>query len=137
MVVVVTFHDNDYGEILERIGDLWKIGFQLIDNPNTKDSNKIEYWIKIKELWDNVIRNPNFTPKDLEKLNHYDYSTIVGIIRAWIIHYLEGDDSIVDDKERLLLIKDLEVSLTFTINESNQNGEYLYYIVRDRVSIIR
>lgn len=136
MVVKVTFHDNDYGEVLENIAYLWHIGFHLISKPVQETKEEIEYYIKTKQLWDQVVLNPNFRPADLEALSKEDHSTIIGIIRAWIIRHIELCEDF-NREEQLLLIRDLDISLTFTIDESNQNGEYLYYIVQDRVGIVR
>lgn len=136
MVIKVTFHDNDYGELLENIGYLWTIGFHLIEKPIKENKEDLIYYVELKQLWDKVILNPNLRPNELATLDQNEYCAIVGVIRAWIIRHIELDDSF-EENEKQLLIRDLDVSLTFTIDESNQNGEYLYYVVQDRVSIVR
>lgn len=136
MVIKVTFHDNDYGEILEDIGYLWTIGFHLLEKPVTENKEDLVYYIKLNEMWDRIIRNPNFRPKELEELDLYEKSAVIGVIRDWITRYINQDERF-EEGEKKLLIRDLDISLTFTIDESNQNGEYLYHIVQDRVSIVR
>ncbi len=136
MVIKVTFHDNDYSEILEDIGHLWTTCFHLIDKPVSENKENLVYYVNLKQKWDNIIRNPNFTPKELEDIDPHDYAAVVGVIREWILRYIRFDTR-VEETEKTLLIRDLEITLTFTIDESNQNGEYLYYIVQDRVSIVR
>lgn len=136
MVIKVTFHDNDYGEILEDIGYLWTIGFHLLEKPMRENKEDLVYYIRLNEMWDKIIRNPNFRTNELEELDPDEKAAVIGVIRDWIIRYINLDDRI-EDNEKQLLIRDLEVSLTLMIDESNQNGEYLYYIVQDRVSILR
>jgi hypothetical protein len=66
-------------------------------------------------------------------INGSDYTEIINIIKEWIhtwlkIHYSSESES---------LINSLHVSLTMDFDDDWQNGENLYYFVKDNVSVIR
>lgn len=131
MIIKVTFFDNDYGEILEEIGKEWQGAFHLMWC--AKSAPDLPRYIKTEPLWSTVIRNPNYRKRELMNINGSDYTEIINIIKEWIhtwlkIHYTSESES---------LINTLHVSLTMDFDDDWQNGENLYYFVKDNVSVIR
>jgi hypothetical protein len=131
MIIKVTFFDNDYGEVLEEIGKEWQGAFHLMWC--AKCASDLPRYIKTEPLWSTVIRNPNYRRRELMNINGSDYTEIINIIKEWIhtwlkIHYPNESES---------LINSLHVSLTMDFDDDWQNGENLYYFVKDNVSVIR
>ena len=131
MIIKVTFLDNDYGEVLEEIGKEWQCAFHHLWC--AKSAPDLPRYIKTEPLWSEVIRNPNYRRKDLMNINGSDYAEVINIIKEWIhvwlkIHYPTESES---------LNESLHVSLTMDFDDDWQNGENLYYFVKDNVSVIR
>lgn len=131
MIIKVTFFDNDYGEVLEEIGKEWQSAFHLLWC--AKSAPDLPRYIKTEPLWSEVIRNPNYRRKDLMNINGSDYAEVINIIKEWIhvwlkIHYPTESES---------LNESLHVSLTMDFDDDWQNGENMYYFVKDNVSVIR
>ena len=131
MIIKVIFFDNDYREVLEEIGKEWRGAFHLLWC--AKSAPDLPRYIKTEPLWSEVIRNPNYRRKDLMNINDSDYAEVINIIKEWIhvwlkIHY-------PTESERLT--GSLHVSLTMDFDDDWQNGENLYYFVKDNVSVIR
>lgn len=131
MIIKVTFFDNDYGEVLDEIGKEWQGAFHLLWC--AKSAPDLPRYIKTEPLWSEVIRNPNYRRKDLMNINGSDYAEVINIIKEWIhvwlkIHYPTESES---------LTSSLHVSLTMDFDDDWQNGENLYYFVKDNVSVIR
>ena len=66
-------------------------------------------------------------------INGNDYTTVINIIHDWIVKWL----LIHAPEEAALLSNHLHVSLTLDFDDEGQNGENLYYFVKDNVSVIR
>ena len=131
MIIKVTFFDNDYGEVLEEIGKEWQGAFHLMWC--AKSAPDFPRYVKTEPLWSEIIRNPNYRRTDLMNINGSDYAEVINIIKEWIqrwlnIHYSDESES---------LINSLHVSLTMDFDDDWQNGENLYYFVKDNVSVIR
>ena len=131
MIIKVTFFDNDYGEVLEEIGKEWQGAFHLMWC--AKSAPDHPRYIKTEPLWSTVIRNPNYRRRELMNINGSDYTEIITIIKEWIHTWLK----IHYPSERESLINSLHVSLTMDFDDDWQNGENLYYFVKDNVSVLR
>ena len=131
MIIKVTFFDNDYGELLEQLGKEWESSFPLVWC--AKSAPTIEEYINTETTWSNVVLNPNYRKFDLMNINGSDYKTIISILRDWICRWLENH---ISNSEEYIPTH-FDVSLTMDFDDDWQNGENMYYFVKDKVSIIR
>lgn len=131
MIIKVTFFDNDYSYLLEQIGAEWQSAFHLVWC--AKSAPNIEEYIKTESTWSNIVLNPNYRKSDLMNINGSDYGTIISILRGWICRWLALH---VENSEEYIPT-DFHISLTMDFDDDWQNGENLYYFVKDNVSVIR
>lgn len=133
MIVKVTFHDNDYHEMLERLGKQWEQCFHLIWC--AKSAHDIQKYIETESLWNEVMFNPNYTKEKLDALSIQDYGICLRILWDWIINWIDQQEDLTEDANYLRRSLHLELMMCF--NDEAQNGEYLYYFTKDNISLMR
>lgn len=131
MIIKLTFFDNDYTCLLEEIGHEWEQSFS--DVWCAKTAPDIKEYIQTENTWSQIMLNPNYRRADLMNIQGSDYGTIISILRGWICKWLSNRIENSDE----YIPTDFHVSLTMDFNDDWQNGETLYFFIKDRVSVIR
>lgn len=132
MIFRITFEDNDYQEVLKRLGDKM---FGLYSYYRSQRLSKSDDPEIIKEYCDNAKQMDAFLSRiqDEDDFTANDKGRLVRMMLQNIRAYIE--DMFVDDAE--YLNSEIEFSIEETIDGSDENGEVLYYFPMQDQYIIK
>lgn len=122
MIIKITFHDNDFKNVLEKIGRNMCILYSYYRLTRLVDIDDPE---KIKEYCDNAKEFDKYLKmiQDEEKFTPVDKGLflrlIIKSVKAWI------EDTYPDDAK--YLTDRLEIEIVDSVKDQWENGEVLYY----------
>lgn len=121
MIIKVTFHDNDYSELLDQFAENFcSQRFRLL---NTLEDEEFRTNIKLRDHWD-VLMNPR-----TDDIKEDDvYRSCLAILHKYMEEYIEEDGEYEDDLSYLM--QHLSITLLTDYESKRENGEVLYIFLR-------
>lgn len=122
MIIKTTFSDNDYTQILEEYWDnFWFKNYynvvKDIEDPNKYKDTRID----MEELLEKVFYNEDtVTVKEMQRFENYIKESILLYIKEF--HSDEYD----------YLKEQLFVNIRLSIRDKNENGEVVYYFLKQK-----
>lgn len=121
MIIKITFHDNDYSELLDQFAENFCCQrFRLL---NTIEDEVFKNNIKLRDHW-NILMNP--TTDDIKEDDVY--RSCLAILHKYMEEYIEEDGEYEDDLSYLM--QHLSITLLTDYESKRENGEVLYIFLR-------
>lgn len=135
MIIKITFHDNDYEEVLEYIArDLEENLFGVIYPINPRNVSKEQFieYINSRQRYDELM-HPN---TDWKELTSEDKGFLLKLFNDYINSRIEDFLKLCDDPDSYVL-DNFTITLDNTFIEQWENGENLYFFTRSRSWLIQ
>lgn len=121
MIIKITFHDNDYSELLDQFAE--NFCYQRFRLLNTIEDEEFQNNIKLRDHW-NILMNP--TTDDIKEDDVY--RSCLAILHKYMEEYIEEDEEYEDDLSYLM--QHLSITLLTDYESKRENGEVLYIFLR-------
>lgn len=135
MIIKITFHDNDYGEVLEYIArDLEENLFGVIYPINPRNVSKEQFieYVNSRQRYDELM-HPN---TDWEELKSEDKGFLLKIFNTYVNSKNKDFLACCEDPDSYVL-DNFTITLDNTFIEQWENGENLYFFTRSRSWLIQ
>ena len=136
MIIKITFHDNDYQEVLEYIGRHLEenLIFSIIKpvSPYTVGKDQFIEYINIKDRYEDLI-HPNTNWDDITS---EDKGFLLKLFNDYINSRIEDFLKLCEDPDSYVL-DNFTITLDNTFIEQWENGENLYFFTRSRSWLIQ
>lgn len=135
MIIKITFHDNDYEEVLEYIArDLEENLFRVIYPINPRNVSKEQFieYVNSRQRYDELM-HPN---TDWKELTSEDKGFLLKIFNTYVNSKNKDFLTCCKDPDSYLL-DNFTITLDNTFIEQWENGENLYFFTRSRSWLIQ
>ena len=135
MIIKITFHDNDYEEVLEYIArDLEENLFRVIYPINPRNVSKDQFikYVNSRQRYDELM-HPN---TDWKELTSEDKGFLLKIFNTYVNSKNKDFLTCCKDPDSYLL-DNFTITLNNTFIEQWENGENLYFFTRSRSWLIQ
>ncbi len=135
MIIKITFHDNDYEEVLEYIArDLEENLFGVIYPINSRNVSKEQFieYVNSRQKYDELM-HPN---TDWKELTSEDKGFLLKIFNTYV-NSKNKDFLVCCDDPDSYLLDNFTITLDNTFIEQWENGENLYFFTRSRSWLIQ
>ena len=135
MIIKITFHDNDYEEVLEYIArDLEENLFRVIYPINPRNVSKDQFieYVNSRQRYDELM-HPN---TDWKELTSEDKEFLLKIFNTYVNSKNKDFLTCCKDPDSYLL-DNFTITLNNTFIEQWENGENLYFFTRSRSWLIQ
>ena len=135
MIIKITFHDNDYEEVLEYIArDLEENLFRVIYPINPRNVSKDQFieYVNSRQRYDELM-HPN---ADWKELTSEDKGFLLKIFNTYVNSKNKDFLTCCKDPDSYLL-DNFTITLNNTFIEQWENGENLYFFTRSRSWLIQ